>query len=188
MISSIEPSVIIKGDTVKWNKSFPDYSAPTWTLKYALRGAGSIDLTATPSGSNFAIVIAAAATAVYLAGAYVWAASVEQGAERYTVGSGSLLVKANPIDAALVGAETRTPAKVILDNLMAAYKTYTASQGNVKRYQIGDREMEYKDSASLLKDIQFWQGEVFKEEQVARLAAGLGGNPNTLFTRFRSPI
>ena len=187
-IPSIEPSIILRGDTIKWTKALADYPAPTWTLKYALRGAGSIDITAAASGSDFLVTLPAATTAAYVIGAYSWSAYVEQGAERYTVASGSVAIKENPTAAALVGVETRSESQVILDNLLAAYKTYTASQGAIKRYQIGDREMEFKDSVSLIKDIQYWRLQVANEKQASRLAAGLGGNPNRILTRYTSGI
>jgi hypothetical protein len=188
IIATVEPSIIVRGDTIKWIKTLADYPAPTWALKYAFRGVGSIDVTSTASGSDHSVTLSAAASAAYLVGSYSWSSYVEQGAERYTIGIGNVTVKENPIAAGLVGAETRTIARVILDALLTAYKTYAATNGAVKRYQIADREMEYKDSASLLKDIQYWRLEVQKEEQAARLAAGLGGNPNRIFTRFTTVI
>ena len=187
-IATTEPGLIVKGDTIKWIKTLADYPAPTWVLKYAFRGAGSIDVIANAAGSDHSITLSAASSAAYLVGAYSWSAYVEQVGERYTIGSGSSTVKENPTAAGLVGAETRTTARVILDALLAAYKTYAASNGAVQRYQIADREMEFKDSASLLKDIQYWRAEVENEEHAVRLAAGLGGNPNRIFTRFTSRI
>lgn len=187
-IPTTEPSMILKGDTVKWTKSFADYAATIWTLKYALRGVSSIDITAAASGSDFLVTLTAAATAAYVIGGYSWSAYVEQGVERYTVGSGSVSVKENPTAAALVGVETRSESKVILDNLMAAHKTYTASQGVIQRYMIGSREMWFKDSASLIKDIQYWRLQVQNEQHAARLEAGLGGNTNRILTRYTTNI
>ena len=187
-IPTNEPRIILRGDTIKWSKSFADYPATTWSLKYALRGAGSIDITAAASGSDFLVTLTAAITAAYVIGGYSWSSYVEQGAERYTVASDSLAVKENPTAAALVGVETRSDAQVILDNLLAAYKTYTASQGIIQSYKIGEREAVFKDVEKLRKEINEARWEVAKEKQAARLAARLGGNLNRILTRNTSGI
>ena len=81
-----------------------------------------------------------------------------------------------PIDA-------RTDAAIILDQLMAAYTSYTASNGHVAEYEIAGRRMKYRSVAEILEQINVWEARVAAEKRAERIAAGLGGG-NKLLVRF----
>ncbi|WP_230685816.1 hypothetical protein, partial [Streptococcus pneumoniae] len=86
---------------------------------------GKIDITAGASGTDHLVTVTAATTAAYPTGDYTWTAWVEKTGERYTIGSGTVIVKPNI--AGLAAFDARTDAAIILDQLMAAYTSYTAS-------------------------------------------------------------
>ena len=73
-IPSVEPTAIIAGDTLAWTKSLADYPASAaWVLKYRLINAASkIDITATTSGADHLVSVAAAVTALYPVGLYTY--------------------------------------------------------------------------------------------------------------------
>lgn len=95
-IPDCEPTQFVSGDTVIFNRFLADYPVTDgWTLKYAFRGVGKFDVTATPSGTGYAIVIPSTTTAV-APGLYEWAAWVENTAtpvEKHTVGSGRVAIQ-----------------------------------------------------------------------------------------------
>lgn len=66
---------------------------------------------------------------------------------------------------------TLTQARDILVTLRQAYQDFAGGSLSVKRYQIHGREMEYRDSGAILKDISYW------ERQVAALEAAEGQSP-----------
>ena len=177
-----EPTSITAGDTLTWQKSLADYPAPTWVLKYRLiNAAGKIDITAAASGTDHLVSVLAATTAGYAAGSYTWTAWVETATARTTVGSGTIEVKPNI--AALTTLDARTDAAIIVDQLTAAYKTYTASQGNVAEYEIAGRRVKYRNAAEILDQINHWQAVLAAEKRAERVAAGLGAG-GKLLVRF----
>ena len=177
-----EPTSITAGDTLTWKKSLADYPAPTWVLKYRLINAtAKIDITAAASGADHLVSVLAATSAAYAAGSYAMTAWVETATERATVASGSIVVKPNLAIKTVYDA--RSNAAIIVDQLMAAYKTYTASQGNVAEYEIAGRRMKYRSSAEILDQLNHWQSILAAEKRAERIAAGLGGG-NKILVRF----
>ena len=184
-IPIIEPESVTAGDTVKWTRSLADYSAADgWTLKYRLiNAAGKIDIVSSASGADHAVNEPASTTDDWVAGVYTWQAYVEKAAERYTVGNGTIEVKPN-LAAQAGGFETRSTAKQILDELEAAYLTYSSNgQGAVQRYTIGGREMWFRSAADFVNLIEYWRSQVESERAAESVALGLG-NPRRLYVRF----
>jgi hypothetical protein len=180
--STTEPTSINAGDTLTWQKSLADYPAPTWVLKYRLiNAAGKVDITAAASNTDHLVSVLAAVTATWVAGSYAWTAWVETATARATVGSGTIRVLPNL--AALTAYDARSDAALIVDQLMAAYKTYTASQGHVAEYEIAGRKMKYRSSAEILDALNHWKAILAAEKRAERMAAGLGGG-NKLLVRF----
>lgn len=182
-----EPVEITAGDTVRWQKTFPDYPASDgWVLSYSLLGPlGAISITSTPNGDDHLIDQSPTDTAAWGASRYAWQAVMTKAdpAARYTVGTGVLVV--NPdLAAPASGYDGRSSARRILDALMAAYETYVASRGHVSEYQIAGRTMKFRTVEELIKQIDYWKREVTREDSAAALAAGR--RPGRVFVRFRS--
>lgn len=119
-IATTEPALIIAGDTVTWRRSFADYPATDgWTLKYAFRGAGSIDATASADGADYVVTINSTASLV-LPGVYEWVAYVEKGTapvERHSLASGRV-----PIGVSLAGV-TNTSRQAHAERALALCET-----------------------------------------------------------------
>lgn len=177
-----EPTSVVAGDTLTWKRTLADYPAGTWTLKYRLiNAAGKIDITATADGTDHLVSVAPATSAAYTAGDYTWTAWVEKTGSRVTVGSGTIIVK--PDIAALNALDARTDAARIVDQLMAAYQSYTTSNGHVAEYEIAGRRMKYRSAAEILEQLNFWEARVIAEKKAERIAAGLGAG-NRILVRF----
>ena len=90
-----EPDLIVAGDTAKWLRSLDDYPASgSWVLSYTLVSAAQrYTFSATASGADHLVTVAATTTATWVAGTYTWRAQVSKAGEVYTVGTGSLTVR-----------------------------------------------------------------------------------------------
>jgi hypothetical protein len=177
-----EPASVTAGDTITWQRTLADYPATTYTLKYRLiNAAGKIDITAAASGTDHLVSVSSTTSASWTAGTYAYQAWVEKTGERVTIGSGTMVVSPNL--AALTSYDARSDAAKIVDQLMAAYKTYTASSGHVQEYEIGNRRMRYRSATEILDQINHWKGILASEKRAERIASGLGAG-NTIRVRF----
>ena len=176
---------ITAGDTLNFLTTVADYPASAgWVLVYRLlpRSAGSaITLTGTAEGDDHRIQAGASVTALWTPGDYSWMTYAGLAGERYTLQSGTVKILANP--ATLTTYDARSDAALIVDQLMAAYTTYTTSQGNVAEYEIAGRRMKYRSSAEILDQINHWKAILAAEKRAERMAAGLGAG-NKLLVRF----
>ena len=112
------PDQLPAGDTWQWTRSLSDYPAGTWTLAY--RFANEVDaftVTATASGTDHAISVAASTTAGYKPGRYSWRAMVTSGAERHSIESGVLEILPDP--GATGYRSVRTHARRVMEALEA---------------------------------------------------------------------
>jgi hypothetical protein len=183
---------IIAGDTLDFTVSVPEYPATDgWTLKYRLTPRFTtpaqlpVVLTASMNadGQQYDIQASPATTAAFVPGAYAWARWVEKAGARQTLNeSGSLLVKADP-SATAQGYDGRSQAAKAVDDIKAAMATFTASNGTIKSYSIGNRQVTYRDKAEMLTDLDFWQRQLMAENEAVAMAGGLG-NPRNVGIRF----
>jgi hypothetical protein len=186
-IPSREPETIVAGDTVKWTKSLTDFPAGTWTLTYELLHAGG-DLgtvTASASGTDHSITIAAATTAAYNTTAadrlVHWNAFATAAGERYHVGAGSINVKPNP--AVVSTLDSRSHAKIVLDAIEAVIENRATK--DQMAYAIAGRSLSLTPLPDLLALRREYGAIVAAEERARRAALGLGhkGRCKTRFTR-----
>ncbi len=98
-IPAIEPELIYAGETVQWTRSFPDYPATDYTLKYYFNGPGAIDpiSAAAYNTTDYLVTISAADSALYTYGIYSWVCYAEKGSgatiEKYRLGTGFITIK-----------------------------------------------------------------------------------------------
>jgi len=181
-----EPASVIAGDTITWQKTFSDYPASVWVLKYRLlNAAGKIDITATASGDDHLISVSSAVSALWVAGTYDYSGWVEKGTgptyERVTVVTGRITVVAN-----LATANTydgRTEARKIYEALMSAYQTAVTSRAYVAEYEVAGRRIKFNNKADWLVEINYWKAQVAAEDRAAKIADGLGAG-NRVLVRF----
>ena len=186
MTATIEPTRAIAGDTVSWRKTLADYPASAgWVLAYVLLSATSrIAITSTADGADHVVAVAAATSAGYAAGAYTWVATVTKGAERYTIGQGSLQVAPNLAASGTETFDARTSARKALDAVNIALESY-GNKAYLQAYEINGRKQQFHTPGEFLSFRSKLQAEVAREENAARLAAGLGSG-NLVGVRFNT--
>ena len=173
-IPTTEPGSLRAGDTWRWTKTLDDYPATSWTLKYRFKSpTAGFEITATTSGTDYSVTVAAATTAGYSSGTYTWIAWVEGGtSEKYTVDTGVSVV--NPDyrgGTATAALDDRSHARKTL----AAIESWIESRNQgVARYSIAGREMQYIPISDLLKLRQVYKAEVAAEDAAAAIANGMG--------------
>lgn len=164
------PSALRAGDTWKWTRTLADYPAGTWTLKYRFKNAaGGFEITATASGTDHAVTVAAATTGGYTAGTYQWVAWVESGAEKFTVDQGSTVVEPDyRAGTATAALDDRSHAR----KMVAQLEAWIEAHGDgVQEYEIAGRRMKF-DKAGLIKQLEYYRGRVAGEDDAQRLADG----------------
>jgi hypothetical protein len=172
-IPTREPDSFTSGDTVKWSKPFPDYPASDgWTLKYYIRGAKTLDVTAEADGSGYLATINATDSAKLAAGDYPWSARVSKAGEVYTVGSGTFTVLPD-LSVVTEGYDGRSICKQLLDQveetlLGLSGKKYSAKTIDGVTYTLKNIQ-ELRDFRDRLKD------EYAAELRAARVASGRHG-------------
>lgn len=179
--ATTEPDVIVAGDTAKWLRSLDDYPASaSWVLTYTLVSAAQrYNFSATASGSDHLVTVAATTTAAWVAGTYTWRAQVSKAGEVYTVGSGSIKVRPS-FSAATDG---RSHARKALEAIEAVIEGRATSE--VLEYEIANRRLKYIPLSELLQLRDRYRAEVAREDAAQRAAAGL---PDTrrVFVRFQN--
>lgn len=171
-----EPTTVYAGDTIEWTKALGDYPATECTLSYSLvREGASISITASASGSEYAISVPAATSAAWQPGEYQWTSYVTSGATRKVIETGSLIIRANP---AAGGYDTRSYVKRVLDAIEAMLEGRATS--DVTSYSIGGRSVSKASVAELLAWRSQYRREYEREQAAARLERGLGSGRKIL--------
>jgi len=183
-LPAYEPQSIVKGDTLKFTKSLPEYSAADgWTLTYTFLGPTKQTVNASADGSNFIVM---ASTGAWTAGDYAYQATVSKSGETYTISTGILTVQASLSDGT-AGSDQRSQTKRILDALIAAFEgrasrtdlQYTISVGG------SSRTIQSMPHAELLTAIKQYRQWYAAEQTAERINKGLGTGRKIL-TRFKA--
>lgn len=173
-IPTAEPTAARAGDTWKWTKSLADYPASTWTLKYYFKSSTSgFSVTATASGDDHSVTVAAATTAAYTAGNYRWIASAESGSEKFTVDEGTLEVQKDYRGvSASTGVDDRSHARIVLDAIKAVIEGRASK--DQEEYTIAGRSLKRTPITTLLKMRQHYETEAKAEANAEAIADGTG--------------
>lgn len=180
-----EPAEIRAGDTTTWTKTVETYPpADGWTLKYYLTDQTHANtLTAVTSGTDYLITILSTDSEAWVPGVYTWAAFVEKGGpvERHTVDTGTVRILPNLATA--VAYDTRTDARIIYDDLIAAYKASIASNGVMESFSVAGKTVSFKSSKDILDQVKFWAAQV-QAEEAAEIVENGGTDPRRVGVRF----
>lgn len=170
-IPTREPRSFIAGDTLEWSRVFDDYPATDWTLKYSLRGPGTApsDIAATADGEDFLVDVSSTMSNL-TAGTWRLVGWVEKGSEKHYVYDSDVIVVAAPASGTL---ETRSVAKIIVDNIDTYLKDGGATSSAIKRYRIADRELERYTTDELTKLRTYYWNIYVKEELSKRGRSGI---------------
>lgn len=184
-IPSKEPTSVYAGDTVKWTKSLDDYPADEYTLSYVLHlessvAASPITFNASADGTYHSVAVAAATTADWAAGEYVWYSYATKASERYSVDSGRLTVKPDPATVA-AGTDLRTHARTVLDAIESVLEG--RSSRDQEELELDGQKLKRTPIVDLLKLRDRYRIEVINEENADKIAKGLDTGARIL-TRF----
>jgi hypothetical protein len=179
-IPNAEPEIVVAGDAWKWTRDdIRKYPASDgWTLKYVFKhptNATGFELDSTVDGNTYRISATPTTTAAITAGLYTGEGWVENSnaSEKYTVWRGTLEVRLNFRAGTTAAAlEVRTPSRIIYDQLLAAYQTWSLSSGQIQSYAIGDRQVAYRTNADWQAQLSYWEIRAKNEEALERLRSG----------------
>ena len=126
-VPTTEPATIVAGDLLQWKRTDlgTDYASGSHTLSYKARlegtSAGSsvvLTLTASASGDDYLVSVAAGTTVNYSTGVYRWQAYITRNSDsaRLTIDSGTFEVLANR---SINTSDPRSHVKTMLDKIGA---------------------------------------------------------------------
>jgi hypothetical protein len=178
-------NTLIAGDTLSTTVSLAAYPASqgyALTLRLIRRDANTaaIEVAAVASGDDHVLTATAATTAGWAAGTYTWVQYVTKAAERYTVASGELRIKADPASAA-APYDDRSHARKVLAAIEAVIENRATSEEQEMSLQ--GRQLKFIPIADLLVLRDRYLTEVRAEEAADRLTSGRRPR-NRLFVRF----
>lgn len=186
------PGEITQGDSLSWSDQIPLNPNPpygslnpaTWTLKYAIRGAVNLDLTAVSGGDGWTTSVTSTQSATLTPGKYYWQAyCVDGSGNRITVGDGDLNIKVDLVQQA-AGYDGRSLAKQIVDAIEAEIKA-RATGGYVIEYSIAGRSLRKESLSDLMKLRADWRAKYAREIRQSRINQGRG-DPTAAFVQFRA--
>lgn len=175
-----EPLEITAGDRLTWTIYDPEYlPSDGWTLHYAIRGPGSIDLTSTPDGGSHAIDVPGSTSKDYSPGSYSWARYFAKAdGSRVTRTTGRLTIRPD-----LVAQGAGYDGSSHAERVLAAIERVI--EGRATR---GDQELQFDGKRitkmtveQLIKLRQQYRLEV-KSEQAKQ--AGRSGRSRKILVRF----
>lgn len=174
-----EPASLNAGDTARWLKTLASYPAGDgWALAYTLVNAAQrIAFNASAQGDDHLVLVDAATTAGWAAGAYDWRASVSKAGEVYTVGTGRMSIA--PAFGAAVDA--RSQARRMLEAVEATLEGRASS--STAEYEIAGRRLKHIPIPELLQLRDRLRIDVRAEDAAAAVASGLQ-RPGRILVRF----
>lgn len=179
-IPTVEPLEIYAGDSIRFDKTLPDYSAATWTLSYRLlsmKGAGAVDFQGAANGSTFEITVTAATTAAWTPGDYTLIGFITSGSERIQVYKGKFSVLPDP--ATVDHLDGRTYLERILAILEEVIEKGVIRE--VIRYSYGGVTTEVVSMKDAMDARDRIKAAIVQEEAQA------SGKQRRILTRFRTP-
>lgn len=169
------PTSLRAGDSAAWTESLPDYPASDgWTLKYRIlwRAGAPVDFSASASGDDYAVSLAAADSAAWTPGPATLVRWLEQGADRVTIGRQPIEIL--PDLTVATEFDGRTTSERGLDDARAALAAYTASgRGHVEEYEVAGRRLRFRAVQDIKDLITHYEAEVAKERALRAAVAGV---------------
>lgn len=179
------PTIWWAGDTIKWDVSIPDYPASAgWTLTYEVKSKNAHigTITASASGDEYTVTIAAATSADYAVGHHYYVAYVTKSGERYTVDHGHVDVHKNFEDSG--NYDDRSHAETVLDAIEAVIESRATK--DQESYTIAGRSLARTPVSDLLVLRDRYRAEVVQEKRADAIKRGLSTSQR-IRTRFTGP-
>ena len=186
------PSEMRAGFTYKWREPsqvdpFGDalQSTDSWAMKFYIRTNSSSGLTTTGStyGTGWEFTLTASETAPLTKGDYFWQFEVSKGSDKYSVGTGSLLIQQSLAYTGSVSSiQEKSQVEQDLDGVQSAIRTLV-SGGVVKEYSIGGRSLKKYELSDLMALESRLKYQLKRAQRSQLIANGLG-NPSSMYVRF----
>jgi hypothetical protein len=169
----ILPDEIVMGSRLYQEVELPDYPAATWTLSVAIvTTTARIAITGAPlAGNAYVLDVAATVTAAapYVAGTFEWQAYVTAGADRRTVGRGSVKILAD-FATQTAGLDTRSDIKKMLDAISLVLVGKASK--DVQEYQINGRSLTSYTFTELREMLEYLKAEYKAEQEALGILTG----------------
>lgn len=186
------PPIIVQGDSVTWRDAPTSdnlgntISSPSWALTWYFSGPTILTVTSTANAGGWETSLTSAQTAAMTAATsqsanYFWQATASFGAQKVTIGTGTLLIQQN-LATATAGYDGRTQAEQDLAAVQAEIRARVTG-GMTVEYQIGSRRLRKEPMTALLELESRYKMIVAKERQAQSIANGLG-DPRNTYVRF----
>lgn len=186
------PATIRAGDTVQWRTAEAKdalgnaITSSTYTLTHYLRfnnASEGATVVGTVDGTGWLFTIAASTSIGFDAGTWYWQAIATSGSVSHTLGAGQLTVQAALNYSGSPGAfDGRTQSQKDLEAVQSTLRAMI-SGGAVKRYVIGNRQLEKFTIGELREYESVLKARVARELTAEQVANGLG-SPRNYFVRF----
>ena len=141
------PNEIAAGVTLDNPITLTAYPATDWTLSVVLRGAQSIDLTATAEGETHIVRASAATTGAWSPGDYWFSIRVTDGTDVFEIENGTVRIVADLAQQA-AGYDGRGHVEKVLDAIEAVIEGRASK--DQERYRINNRELQRTPISELL--------------------------------------
>lgn len=179
-----EPQVIAAGDTVCWLRQVCDFAPPTWTLKYVIRSGQNIyKFEATNDAGNFLVTLETSVTKDWKPGLYSIGAYVTDGTNQREVRTAFTTLRVGQnLAIQPTGSDPRSWASKTLEVIEPTI--FALSARTVDTASVNGQMYTLANVSDLFKLRERLKSEVWREEEKARLDAGLGAG-NKIAVRFR---
>lgn len=169
-VKTSEPAAVRAGDTATWEITLQDYPAGDWTLHYTLiNAAQKIEFSSAANGAAHRIEVPASTTADWEAGSYAWQCRAVNGAQVFTIRTGTMTVLPD------FGAVATLDARSHAEKTLAAIEAWIEGRSlAVAEYEIAGRKMKYIPITELLK----------LRDQYRREVRGQQGKSGRVYVRF----
>lgn len=166
------PKRIRAGDSLKFSDDITNYPAPTWTLTYTIATSNQVfDFSSSADGTSHSFALLPSFTSKFPAGKYQYQATISDGTDRFTVGSGSLVIEA---DLKLTAKAAFSHVEKTLENLEAVIEgkattdqlSFSIAGRSLSRYPIGEL-LAWRDK---------YKSELRALERAERIAQGKGNS------------
>ncbi len=164
------PSNIGAGVTFKVTVNQPNYPAPEWDLELFMRGASSVDLSASADDDQHVLTATAAVTATWKPGRYRYELRAKRGDDTLSIETGELII-APDLAAQGAGFDGRDHARKVLDAIEAVIEGRASI--DQQSYTINNRSLQRTPIADLLKLRDRYRAEV-QAKKSARRGFGMG--------------
>ena len=188
-VPTTEPAKIVAGDLLQWKRTDlgTDYANGSYTLSYKARlegtSAGSsvvLTLTASASGDDYLVSVAAGTTVNYSTGVYRWQAYITRNSDsaRLTIDSGTFEVLANR---SINTSDPRSHVKTMLDKIESILEG--RADGDVAAYSINGRSLTKLGITDLLMWRDRYRADYLREVHRERALNGTATG-STVVARF----